>query len=73
MFNSHIKISASAYDLEQLKNALLSIISKLDNEEIATVLHDDYHFSFETFDNDTLQTFQIDPDEFLFLDLPSNL
>lgn len=73
MFQNHIKITASAENLNSLKLALKSIIEKLDSEEISTVIHDDYNFTYETFDNKTLETFQIDPNEFMFLDLPNNL
>ena len=73
MLASHIKISASAENLEQLKNALLLIISKLDCEEISTTFHDDFQFSFETFDSETLNVFDVDPKQFIFIDLPNNL
>jgi hypothetical protein len=61
----------SASSIESLKLALQSIIDRLDDEEMATVFHDDFNYTFETFDNETLKTFEIDPNEFLFLDLPN--
>ena len=73
MFKSHIKITASAENLEQLKQALIKIIHRLDQEELTTYFHDDYEFSYETFDNETLITFGIKPENFLFSDLPDNL
>lgn len=73
MLESHIKINASAENLEQLKNALLLIISKLDCEEISTTFHDDFQFSYEVFNSETLSVFDVDPKQFIFLDLPNNL
>lgn len=73
MFKSHIKITASAENLEQLKQALIKIIHRLDQDELTTYFHDDYEFSYETFDNETLITFGIKPENFLFSDLPNNL
>jgi hypothetical protein len=73
MLANHIKINASAENLEQLKNALLLIISKLDGEEISTTFHDDFQFSYELFDSQTLNLFDVDPKEFIFVDLPNNL
>mgnify|MGYP003349257907 CR=1 FL=1 len=71
MLQSHIKIMCSASSIESLKLALQSIIDRLDDEEMATVFHDDFNYTFETFDNETLKTFEINPNEFLFLDLPN--
>ena len=73
MLANHIKINASAENLEQLKNALLLIIGKLDCEEISTTFHDDFQFSYEIFDSQTLNLFDVDPKEFIFIDLPNNL
>jgi len=73
MLASHIKISASAENLEQLKNALLLIISKLDYEEISTTFHDDFQFTFEVFDSQILSIFDVEPKDFIFMDLPNNL
>jgi hypothetical protein len=73
MFKSHIKITASAENIEQLKQALINIIKRLDHDELTTYFHDDYEYSYETFDNETLITFGIKPENFLFSDLPSNL
>ncbi len=61
----------SASNVESLKKALQTIINRLDDEEMATVFHDDFNYTFETFDNETLKTFEINPNEFLFLDLPN--
>jgi hypothetical protein len=65
----HFNTLISASSKETLKQALQMIIDRLDKEEIATVVHDDYSFNFETFDNSTLEIFDIDPEEFLYQEL----
>jgi hypothetical protein len=32
-------------------------------------IHDDYRMTYEMFDNETLKTFEVDPDEFLYQDI----
>ena len=53
----HFNTLISASSKESLKQALQTIIDRLDKEEIAAVVHDDYSFNFETFDNNTLDKF----------------
>jgi len=73
MLENHIKISASANSIEQLKKCLNTIIDRLENDDIALVYHDDFQFSYELFDNEILEIFDVSPKEFITCDLPNNL
>jgi hypothetical protein len=71
MNNIHLKLVVSALDKNSLQDCLNEIICKLNSEELGIVYHDDYQYSFEVFDNETLKIFEVDPNNFIFENLPN--
>jgi hypothetical protein len=52
-----------------LKSALEFACKTIDKDDTMLFIHDDYRMSYEMFDNETLKTFEVDPDEFLYQDI----
>lgn len=71
MNHLHLKLTVSAFDLNSLKFCFDEIIKKLETEELAIVYHDDYQYSYESFDNEILEIFDIEPDNFILENLPN--
>lgn len=67
--NTHITLVISAMNKKALKSALVLACKAIDEDDTMLFIHDDYHMSYEMFDNETLKTFEVDPDEFLYQDI----
>jgi hypothetical protein len=67
--NTHITLVISAIDKKALKSALEYACRTIDQDDTIFYMHDDYRMSYEMFDNETLKTFEVDPDEFLYQDI----
>ena len=55
--NTHITLVISAMNKKALKSALLLACKAIDEDDTMLFIHDDYHMSYEMFDNETLKTF----------------
>lgn len=67
--NTHITLVISAMNKKALKSALLLAYKAIDEDDTMLFIHDDYRMSYEMFDNETLKTFEVDPDGFLYQDI----
>lgn len=67
--NTHITLVISAINKKALKSALEYACLTIDQDDTMFFIHDDYRMSYEMFDNQTLETFEVDPDEFLYQDI----
>jgi hypothetical protein len=67
--NTHITLVISAIDKKALQSALELASRKICEDDTMFFIHDDYRMTYELFDNETLKTFEVDPDEFLYQDI----
>lgn len=67
--NTHITLVISAIDKKALKSALEFASRTISEDDTMFFIHDDYRMTYEIFDNETLNTFEVDPDEFLYQDI----
>ena len=67
--NTHITLVISAIDKKALQLALELASIKICEDDTMFFIHDDYRMTYELFDNETLKTFEVDPDEFLYQDI----
>ncbi len=67
--NTHITLVISAIDKKALQLALELASRKICEDDTMFFIHDDYRMTYELFDNETLKTFEVDPDEFLYQDI----
>ena len=67
--NTHITLVISAMDKKSLQSALELASRKICEDDTMFFIHDDYRMTYELFDNETLKTFEVDPDEFLYQDI----
>ena len=67
--NTHITLVISAIDKKAVKSALELASSTIFKDDTMFFIHDDYRMTYEIFDNETLNTFEVDPDEFLYQDI----
>jgi hypothetical protein len=67
--NTHITLVISAIDKKALQSALELASRKIYEDDTMFFIHDDYRMTYELFDNETLKTFEVDPDEFLYQDI----
>lgn len=66
---THITLVISAIDKKALQSALELASRKIYEDDTMFFIHDDYRMTYELFDNETLKTFEVDPDEFLYQDI----
>lgn len=67
--NTHITLVISATDKKALQSALELASRKINEDDTMFFIHDDYRMTYEIFDSETLKTFEVDPDEFLYQDI----
>ena len=67
--NTHITLVISAMNKKALKSALEFACETIDKDDTMLFIHDDYRMTYEMFDNETLKTFEVDPDEFFYQDI----
>jgi hypothetical protein len=67
--NTHITLVISAIDKKALKSALQYAYMAIDKDDTIFSIHDDYRLSYEMFDNQTLHTFGVDPEEYLYQEI----
>lgn len=67
--NTHITLVISAIDKKALKSALEFACRTIEQDDTMFFIHDDYRMSYEMFDNQTLNTFGVDPEEYLYQEI----
>ena len=67
--NTHITLVISAIDKKALKSALEYACLAIDKDDTMFSIHDDYRLSYEMFDNKILNTFGVEPEEFLYQEI----